>query len=130
MYTFNEASLKSRRQELRKNQTPQETELWNIIRNKKVLGLKFFRQYSVGSFILDFYCPLIHLAIEVDSGQHNEPSKKEYDLERSKFLESKGIITIRFWNNEITENIEGVFQKILETITKLKNNNSSQPPLK
>ena len=84
------------------------------------MGLKFLRQYGVENFILDFYCPDLKLGIEADGGQHNEEKEKLSDAERTKLLEACGITILRFWNNDILENLEGVHQKIAETAAKLK----------
>ena len=65
---YNKTGIKERRRELRKNQTDVERLLWKQIRNKNFFGLKFFRQYSVGAYIVDFYCPKLKLAIELDGG--------------------------------------------------------------
>jgi very-short-patch-repair endonuclease len=73
---YNKLILKPRRRELRQSTTPAEIKIWNIIRNRKINNLKFIRQYSVGFYILDFYCPKIRLAIEIDGGQHNDPDQK------------------------------------------------------
>ena len=75
----NRASLKARRKELRKNQTDSENRVWQRLRNRQVNKLKFFRQYSFGIYILDFYCPEIRLAIELDGGQHLQEESQEYD---------------------------------------------------
>ena len=111
---YNHSILKDRRKQLRKDQTDCERIIWHLIRNKQCNGFKFYRQYSVGPYILDFYCPKLRLAIEVDGGQHNEDLQKEYDKERTAYLSGNNIKEIRFWNNEVIENLEGVYQKILE----------------
>lgn len=95
---------------LRKSQTPQEGILWSKLRNNQ-LGFKFKRQYSVGPYVLDFYCPSKKLAIEIDGSQHIE--NKEYDVERSDYLSTFDIRVIRFWNNEINVNINGVVDKVI-----------------
>ncbi len=110
---YNQGPLKDRRKELRKNQTEAESLLWDKLRNKRLDAYKFFRQYSVGPYILDFYCPLLRLAIELDGAHHNDA--KEYDKERDFFLDSKGIQTVRFWNNEVLSDMDGVLKKIMET---------------
>ncbi len=114
---FNVQKLKARRRELRDHQTDAEKVLWQRLRSKSLCGMKFFRQYSVGMYILDFYCPKTRLAIEVDGEQHMENEAREYDEIRTDYLESLGIEVIRFWNNEVIENIEGALQKIVERIT-------------
>jgi very-short-patch-repair endonuclease len=123
-FTFNKPQLKSHRKELRKNQTPAETKMWQILRNRQFLGLKFFRQYSVENFILDFYCPEIHLGIELDGGQHNETDMIQRDNNRTRIIEKYNIKIIRFWNNDIFKNFDGVRQRLLSVAS-----NSSQPPL-
>ncbi len=74
--------------------------------------MKFFRQYGVGKYILDFYCPAIRLCLEIDGGQHNQNPN---DARRDNFLKSINIKVLRFWNNEINENFEGVYQKLHAT---------------
>ena len=106
---------------LRKNQTPQEKTLWNLLRNHKINKLKFKRQYPIGNYIVDFICPEIQLIIEVDGGQHNETNNIEYDKNRTEYLSSRCYTIIRFWNNEIDNNIEGVYKKILNVINDLQN---------
>ena len=96
--------------DLRKNQTPQEVLLWARVR-KNQLGFKFKRQHSVGPYILDFYSPEKRLAVELDGSQHLD--NKEYDEERNSYLLGHEIKTLRFWNNEVNKNIEGVLQKII-----------------
>lgn len=111
---YNNPSAKEKRCQLRKNQTDAERKVWSILRNKQMNGLKFFRQYSVGPYILDFYNSTQKLAIEIDGGQHAEEINKQYDARRAKYLTQKNICVIRFWNNEVLQNIEGVWQKINE----------------
>ena len=110
----NHPVLKSRRVELRKNQTPQEIILWAHLRGAQ-MGFKFKRQHSVGPYILDFYCPDKKLAIELDGSQHL--TNKEYDQERTDYLLVLGINTIRFWNSEINNNINGVLQEIVSGLS-------------
>lgn len=114
---YNNSQTKNRRRELRRNQTEVEKRLWQVLRNKQFEGLKFFRQYSVGSYILDFYCPVMKLAIELDGGQHAENINLLYDKKRSEFLSERRIKVLRFWNNEVIENIEGVIEKLRMEIT-------------
>ena len=104
---------------LRKKQTPQEEKLWNILRNRQILDFKFKRQYPIGNFIVDFVCREIKLVIEIDGGQHNTQKGILYDKERSEYLQSVGYKVLRFWNNEIDDNIEGVYQKIFEYLSSL-----------
>lgn len=111
--THNHPILKERRIELRKNQTPQEVLLWARLRGKQ-LGFKFKRQHSIGPYILDFYCPDKKLCVELDGSQHLD--NKEYDQERTNYLLGHEIKTLRFWNNEVNGNMEGVLQKVVSEL--------------
>jgi very-short-patch-repair endonuclease len=111
MFSYNDAIYKDRRQKLRKNQTDCERILWSKLRNRQCNGVKFFRQYNVGNYILDFYSPQLRLSIELDGGQHL--GHKEYDQIRTEYLLAKDIKELRFWNNEVIENLEGVYERIL-----------------
>jgi very-short-patch-repair endonuclease len=108
---FNIQKLKERRAELRWNQTPQEEKLWFGLRRNK-LGFKWRRQHSIGGYIADFYCPKKKLVIELDGSQHSEKGSKEYDKNRTNFLEGAGIKVLRFKNNEIENNLIKVLGKI------------------
>ena len=111
-FLYNNPKFKARRRDLRKNQTDCETILWSKLRNKQCNGYKFFRQYSLGNYILDFYCPKLRLAIELDGGQHTQ--NKKYDQIRTDYLAKNDVQELRFWNNEVMENLDGVYDKILE----------------
>ena len=110
-FFYNHKKLKDRRKELRKDATPVEILLWEKLRRKQ-LGFKFFRQYSVGMYILDFYCPIRRIAIELDGGHHAEAENKIYDQERTQFLKNLDIEVLRFWNTEVFEDIEKVVKRI------------------
>ena len=99
--------------ELRKEPTPAERKLWALIRNDQ-LGVNFRRQHAIGNFIPDFVCVQKKLIIELDGSQHLE--QQEYDNERTKYLESLGYKVIRFWNNEVTNNIDGVILAMLHVM--------------
>jgi very-short-patch-repair endonuclease len=116
-YLYNSGDTKERRRYLRKSPTDAERKLWQILRNKQMEGLRFVRQYSVGPYILDFYCPAIRLAIEADGSQHIE---NEHDVGRTDYLRKKSINVLRFWNNDVLDNIDGVYLKITSTIRDLK----------
>ncbi len=107
---YNDQNQLERRRELRSNQTEAERLLWSKIRNRQVNNLKFLRQYSAGPYILDFFCAEKRLAIELDGEQHK--SAVEYDQEREDFLKDKDIRTIRFWNNDILNNLDKVLENI------------------
>jgi len=92
--------------------TEEEIILWARLKDRQVGGCKFRRQHSVGRYVLDFYCPARKLAIELDGGQHAESDAMEYDVARTEYLHERGIQIVRFWNNEVREQLEGVLEKI------------------
>ena len=116
-FTRNDPILKQRRQELRCNQTDAEKAFWKSVRNRQFLGMRFFRQYSIGPYILDFYCPTVKVAIELDGGQHNQSENKEYDEARSEYLKTQGINVIRFWNHEVLIDMQSVLNKLQMRVT-------------
>ena len=99
--------------ELRKNMTPQERKLWQILRKNQFYGFEIRRQYPIDKYIVDFICRSKKIIIEIDGGQHNDEKYIKYDENRSKDLSKLGYKVIRFWNNDIDKNIEGVY-KILQ----------------
>src|SRR5438552_1644845 len=107
-FIHNDASSKKFRRKLRKDQTTAESLLWYKLRRHQLNGWKFYRQFSVGPYILDFYSEEIHLGIELDGGQHNEESNRAKDEKRTEYLQKLGITVLRFWDNETLKNIEGV----------------------
>ncbi len=106
----------NRARELRKNSTQQEQKLWKLLRKRQLKAYKFRRQYPIGEYIVDFICREKQLIIEIDGGQHNTETNIAYDNKRTKFLESKGYKVIRFWNNDVDNNIEGVYITILNAL--------------
>lgn len=113
---------------LRKNQTEAEKKLWAILRNRQVNGLKFRRQFSMGNYIIDFYSPELKLGIEVDGGEHYENKFKMRDKIRSRELAKQGIEIIRFNNNEVLRNIEGVIEIIFRKLKERKSPSPSSSP--
>jgi very-short-patch-repair endonuclease len=100
---------------LRTNQTGAETVLWNRIRNRLIDGHKFVRQEPVEGFICDFVCRSKMIVIEVDGGQHNESVK---DMRRDRQLGDAGFRVLRFWNNDVIQNIDGVVAAIQAELSK------------
>ena len=98
-----------RAQQLRNGATPAERLLWRHLSRRQLDGWKFSRQMPVGPFICDFLCRELSLVVEVDGGQHCENSG---DLARTAYLEAQGFRVIRFWNNEVLQDVEGVLQSI------------------
>ena len=97
---------------LRRNLTPQERILWKVLRNHNFYGFEIRRQSPIGKYIVDFVCREKKIIIEIDGGQHNIPQNIIADDIRTEYLVSKGYRIIRFWNNEINENLEGVYKKL------------------
>lgn len=120
-FLYNNKALKERRKELRNHQTPAEKFLWGYISKNKIKRLRFLRQYGVGPYVIDFYCPKIRLGIELDGNVHKEEENKLYDRDREKFLENLDIETIRFWNNDVLNNTEKVLDKLLNKIEQMGN---------
>ncbi|MEK7165650.1 MAG: endonuclease domain-containing protein [Patescibacteria group bacterium] len=114
---FNKKSAKQLRQKLRKNSPSAESFLWYKLRNRQILGFKFRRQYSIDRFIVDFYCPKAKLVIELDGSQHTLERHKLYDEKRSFYFKGLGIRVIRFWDNEVFINTEGVLGTITNRLT-------------
>ena len=117
-HVANDPALKKYRRTLRKNQTDAEDRLWQQLRNRRLEGLKFFRQYSFGSYILDFYCPQCLLAIELDGSQHL--AQQNYDDKRTGYLNQYGIEVMRFWDNDVLEDTDGVVEGIWQCLTRKK----------
>ena len=101
---------------LRKNQTKEEDILWQLLRNRQFMGLKFKRQVPIGNYIVDFVCEEKKLVIEIDGGQHNIPDNVKADEVRTNYINSKGYRVVRFWNNDINQNIEGVYETLLSLV--------------
>jgi very-short-patch-repair endonuclease len=101
-----------RARKLRKNLTEAEKKLWRVVRKKQLIGLRFRKQVPIGIYIADFICFEKHLIIEIDGGQHCE--NIEYDKKRTLWLEHQGFQVIRFWNNEVMNDIDAVATVILD----------------
>ncbi|OGW81765.1 MAG: hypothetical protein A3G33_05635 [Omnitrophica bacterium RIFCSPLOWO2_12_FULL_44_17] len=107
--------IKIKARELRKNMTDSEKMLWKRLRMKQFEGLKFRRQCSIENYIVDFACFERKLIIEIDGGQHAE--QVLYDSKRDDWLRKQGFCMLRFWNNEVQQNLEGVLQVILDHLS-------------
>ena len=105
---------------LRKRPTEAEALLWKRLRAKQIEGLKFRRQEPIDKYIVDFICLQTRIIVEVDGGQH--ALEKDRDAERDRYLRKQGFRILRFWNNEVLQNIDGVLEVIRE-------NCLSHPPL-
>ena len=115
---------------MRREATPAEHRLWQILRAKRLAGYKFKRQLPIDHYIVDFACPRQRLIIEADGGQHSE---SRYDFQRDAYLIQQGFRVLRFWNNDIFENEEGVLTSILDALQAplpARLRRASPPPLK
>ena len=88
--------------------------MWDILRNNKFYGIKFRRQVPIGNYVADFVCESKNLIIEIDGGQHNELQNIESDKNRTEYFKQKGYQVLRFWNNEIDDNLDGVYLKLMD----------------
>ena len=103
-------NLTNKARSLRNNQTDVEQLLWKHLRNMQLYNYKFRGQFPIEPYVADFVCLELKLIIELDGGQH--ACRINYDDQRSLFLGQRGFKVIRFWNNDVIENTEGVLQAI------------------
>jgi very-short-patch-repair endonuclease len=106
--------------------TDAETKLWNRLRNGQLLGTKFRRQVPIGNYIADFCCRSPKLVIEVDGGQHAERAAP--DAERTRVIAQHGYTVLRFWDDEVLKNAEGVLEMIAREVAR-RNRAPSPSPL-
>jgi very-short-patch-repair endonuclease len=111
------ADIKRARQ-LRGKETWAEKLMWRWLRGRHFSGYKFRRQHPAGDYVLDFFCEEAELSIELDGSQHGFPEQQKLDAEREKFLKTRGIKTLRFWNRELRRNAEGVRATIFAELQK------------
>jgi very-short-patch-repair endonuclease len=98
---------------LRRTPTDAEIRLWAMLRGRRLADFKFRRQHPIGRFVADFVCTKHRLIVEADGGQHAD---SEADAEPTQWLESQGWRVLRFWNNDILANSEGVLEAILAAL--------------
>jgi very-short-patch-repair endonuclease len=103
-------------QALRKNMTPEERIFWERVRRNQVLGLPFRRQQPIAGFVVDFYCNTARCVVEIDGGIHDEPERKKEDVKRRKVFENRGLIEIRYTNQEVREDIDGVIERLKKAL--------------
>jgi very-short-patch-repair endonuclease len=101
---------------LRHRQTEAEKALWARLRNRQIEGVKFRRQQPIGGYIVDFAGLECRIVVEINGGQHNECGLTEKDKERTRWLEGEGYHVLRFWNNEVLNNVDGVVEVIREAL--------------
>jgi very-short-patch-repair endonuclease len=115
----------SRASALRKSQTDTEKHLWHSLRNRQLAGFKFRRQHLIATYIVDFVCLEHQLVVELDGEQH--AGQQGYDIERTRILNAQGFKVLRFWNNEVFENLEGVLSVILRELPGISTSQSLPP---
>ena len=116
---FNRTSQKQRRRFLRSHLTKTEAVLWTHLSRRQMLGYKFRRQYSVDQYVIDFCCPELKLAIEVDRESHFTQAMRECDRERQDHIEASGIRFLRITNIDILDNFGGILNEIAKTIREI-----------
>jgi very-short-patch-repair endonuclease len=112
--TNNRSNLKHLARSLRRNQTDAEQLLWYKLRSRQAYNFKFRRQFSLPPYIADFCCEEARLIIELDGGQHAETA--ETDAKRTAFFERRGYKVLRFWNNDVLTNIDGVLEVVAQEL--------------
>ncbi len=113
---YNRRQDMKRRRYLRRNMPKAEALLWLRIQRRQVLATKFRRQFSVAAYVLDFYCPELKLAIELDGDPHFRCRARIRDEERRAFLDGLGIQVLRFMNTDVLENMDGVLEVLARAI--------------
>ena len=107
--------------------TPQERLLWSQLRDRRLCGAKFRKQMWLAGYIADFACAEARLVVEADGSQHSDNA--DYDAERERAFAGLGWQTMRFWNNEITENLEGVLRVIANALPSPSHRSAAGPSL-
>lgn len=105
---------------MRSNATDAEHLMWQLLRAKRFMNLKFRRQHVIAPYIVDFYCHELGLVIELDGSQHNTDDGRAYDFERTKFLEALGFRVVRYWNSDILRNTEAVLGELWNMCCEIK----------
>ena len=114
MHYSNHPVTKEYRQILRRTTTPTENMLWRRLKGKQLDGLRFRQQHGYGPYVLDFYCPSLRLCIELDGNIHDEEQVRLKDEERTEFLLEQRIHVLRFRNEDVENDVEGVLERIRE----------------
>lgn len=110
---------------MRHTATDAEQLMWQVLRAKRFMGLKFRRQHVIASYIVDFYCHEIGLVIELDGSQHGTDDAIEYDAERTKFLEALGLTVVRYWNQDVLGRTDVVLEDLWNVCAELKSKSTS-----
>ncbi len=110
---YNRTDVKQRRRNLRNKMSDAEVRLWAKLKSRQLLGRRFLRQYSVGQYIVDFYCPQLKLGIELDGDSHFRDGAKQYDTSRQEFIETIGIRIVRYLNTDVYDNMDGLLENLV-----------------
>lgn len=113
---YNRFESKQLRKHLRQTMSKAEVILWSQLKGRQ-LGYKFRRQYGVGPYVVDFYCPQMRLAVEIDGGQHYEDRQATNDRQRQEYIERLGIRVIRFSDREVLDDVYGVINRLQAILT-------------
>ena len=105
---------------MRQNATDAEHLMWQLLRAKRFMNLKFRRQHVIAHYIVDFYCHELGLVIELDGSQHSTHDAIEYDAERTKFLEALGLTVVRYWNHDVLSRTDVVLGDLWKVCFELK----------
>ena len=112
MKIYNRQKQKTIRQRLRTEGTPAEAALWLRLQQRRLGGLRWRRQFGVGPYVLDFYCPSARLAVELDGAVHDGPERRDYDAERTGHLATLGVRVVRFENRAVFDRPDAVLGAI------------------
>ena len=113
--TYNK-KLKHLSRNLRKNMTDAENLLWSKLKSKQMLGFQFYRQKTIGNYIVDFYCPKSNLVIEIDGGEHYSEKKLKSDEVRDNYMEENELTVLRYSDLDVLQNLEIVLEDIFKNI--------------
>ncbi|ENW86828.1 hypothetical protein F906_01900 [Acinetobacter pseudolwoffii] len=105
---------------MRHTSTDAEYLMWQLLRAKRFINLKFRRQHVIKPYIVDFYCHEIGLVVELDGSQHGTDDAIEYDAERTKFLEALGLTVVRYWNHDVLGRMDVVLEHLWQVCIELK----------
>ncbi len=122
--------LKQISRNLRSNQTDSEQLLWSRLRRRRLEGVQFYRQRPIGRYVVDFYAPTAKLVIEVDGGQHYEPTGRQLDVMRDDYLRSVGLCVLRFSNLDVMRELNNVLEVVLQAVLESALVNPPQPPFR
>jgi very-short-patch-repair endonuclease len=113
---------------LRGQLTDSEQVLWDALRDNRLSDIKFRRQHPFGPYVLDFFCVKAQLDVELDGSVHNQPGQREYDNERTSYLEAQGVRVLRFRNEDVADRLDEVMMRILEAASPTPLTHPQPPP--